>query len=102
MKKAKSWLCKQAPLGVKGVGYFDWVKLDQIYSAVMEEWPLMRHNAILVGAALCERSVFNEGGLGFASSQLIKGRGWKHEDFVDGYHIFKYIFCLDIHHSLAV
>ena len=83
VKKAKSWLCKQVPLGVKGAGYFDWVNLDQIYSIVLEEWPSMRHIVVLDGAALCERSVFNEGGLGFASSQLIKGRGWKHEKVVD-------------------
>ena len=68
MKKAKYWLCKQAPLGVKGAGYFDWVNLDQIYSIVLEEWPLMRHNAVLDGDGLCERSDFIEGGLGFTSS----------------------------------
>ena len=62
----------------------------------------MRHNAVLDGAALCEMSVFNEGGLGFASSQLIKGRGWQHEKVVDDYHISEYIVCLDIYHSLAV
>ena len=68
VKKAKSWLFKQAPLGVKGAGYFDWVNLDQIYNAVMEEWPSMRHSAVLDGDALCERSDFIEGGLGFTSS----------------------------------
>ena len=79
VKKAKSWLCKQAPLGVKGAGYFYWVNLDQIYSIVLEEWPSMRYDAILDGDGSCERRYFIEGGLGFASSQLIKGRGWKHE-----------------------
>ena len=68
VKKAKSWLCKQAPLGVKGVGNFDWVNLDQIYNAVMEEWPSMRHNEVLDRDAWCERSYLIEGGLGFASS----------------------------------
>ena len=68
MKKAKSWLCKQAPLGVKGAGYFDWVNLDQIYNVVLEEWPSMRHIAVLDGDGLCERIDFIEGGLGFTSS----------------------------------
>ena len=68
MKKAKSWLCKQAPLCVKGVGYFDWVKLDQIYNVVLEEWPSMWHNVVLDGDGLCEREYFIEGGLGFRSS----------------------------------
>ena len=68
MKKAKYWLCKQAPLGVKGARYFDWVNLDQIYNTVLEEWPSMRHNVVLDGDGLCERSDFNEGGLGFTSS----------------------------------
>ena len=53
---------------MKGAGNFDWVNLDQIYSAVMEEWPSMRHNAVLDGDALCEREVIIGCGLGFASS----------------------------------
>ena len=68
MKKAKSWLCKQAPLGVKGAGYFDWVNLDQIYNTVMEGWPSKRHNRILDGYGLCERSDLIGSGLGFESS----------------------------------
>ena len=43
----------------------------------------MRHSTVLDRAAWCERSVFNEGGLGFASSQIIKGRGWQHEKVVE-------------------
>ena len=43
----------------------------------------MIHNAVLEGGGSCERSHFNEGGLGFASSQIIKGRGWQHEKVVD-------------------
>ena len=53
---------------MKGVGYFDWVNLDQIYSAVLEEWRSMRHIVVLDGDGLCERSDFIEGGLGFTSS----------------------------------
>ena len=68
----------------------------------MEEWPSMRHNTILDGVFWCERSVFNEGGLGFASSQIIKGRGWQHDHFFDEHYISKYIVCLDIYHSLFV
>ena len=68
VKKAKSWQCKQAPLGVKGAGYFDWVNHDQVYNVVLEEWPSMRHNTVLDGDVLCERSYFIEGGLGFISS----------------------------------
>lgn len=67
VKKVKSWLCKKAPLGVKGAGSFDWVNHDQIYSDVLEEWPSMRHNAVLDGDGLCERSYFIEGGLVFTS-----------------------------------
>ena len=83
VKNAKYWLCKQAPLGVKGAGYFDWVNHDQIYNVVLEEWTSMRHNTFLDGDGLCERSYFIEGGLGFASYQLIKGRGWHYEIVVD-------------------
>ena len=79
VKKAKTWLCKQTPLGVKGAEHFDWVKHDQIYSAILEEWPSMRHNVFLDGDGSCERSYFIGGGSRFASSQLIKGRGWHHE-----------------------
>ena len=68
VKKAKYWLCKQAALGVKGVGYFDWVIHDQIYSFFLEEWPSIRHSVVLYGDGLCERSYFIEGGLGFTSS----------------------------------
>ena len=39
---------------------------------------------------------------GFASSQLIKGRGWQHEKVVDDYLIYEDIVCLDISHSLVV
>ena len=53
---------------MKGVGHFDWVNLDQIYSAVMEEWPSMWHDIVLDGDALCERSDLIGSGLGFASS----------------------------------
>ena len=49
----------------------------------MEEWPSMRHNAILDGDALCERSDLIGSSLGFASSCLIKGSGWKHEKVVE-------------------
>ena len=59
----------------------------------------MRHNTILDGDGSCERSYFIEGGLGFASSQLIKGRGWKHEKVVDDIVFLEYIVCLDIYHS---
>ena len=52
VKKAKSWLYKQAPLGVKGVECFDWVNHDQIYNIVLEEWPSMRHNTVLDGDGL--------------------------------------------------
>jgi len=38
----------------------------------------MRHNTVLVGGALCERGIIIGCGLGFASSSLIKERGWKH------------------------
>ena len=83
VKKAIYSLCKKAPLGVKGAEHFDWVNHDQIYNVVLEEWPLMRHNTVLDGDGPCERSCFIEGGLGFASSQLIKGKGWKHEEVVE-------------------
>ena len=68
VKNVKSWLCKQTPLGMKGAESFDWVNHDQIYNAILEEWPSMRHNTILDGDGLCERSYFIEGGLGFSSS----------------------------------
>ena len=58
----------EAPSVWKGLDHFDWVNLDQIYNAVMEEWSSMRHNAVLDGDALCERSVIIGCGLGFASS----------------------------------
>ena len=83
VKKDRSWLCKKAPLGVKGARYFDWVNLDQIYNVVLEKWPSMRHNGVLDGDGLCERSYLIESGLGFSSSQLIKGRGWKHQKVVE-------------------
>ena len=83
VKKAISRLRKKAPLGVKGAENFDWVNHDQIYNDVFEEWPSMRHNAILDGGGSCERSYFIEGGLRFASSFLIKGRGWHHYMVVD-------------------
>ena len=102
VKKAKFWLCKQAPLGVKGAGFFDWVNHDQIYNTVLVERPSMRHNAVLDGDASCERSYFIEGGLRFASSQLIKGRGWQHERVVDDIVFSEYIVCLDISHSLTL
>ena len=76
VNKAKFGLSKQAPLGVKGAIYLDWVNLDQIYNVILEQWPLMRHNIVLDGDGWCERSDFIEGGLGFAGSKLIKGRGW--------------------------
>ena len=91
VKKAISWLCTKAPLGVKGAEHFDWVNHDQIYSIVLEEWPSMRHSAALDGDGSCERSYFIEGGLGFASSQLIKGRGWKHGRGVDVITFYEYI-----------
>ena len=53
---------------MKGVGHFDWVNLDKIYNVVLEEWPSVRHNAVLDGDALCERSDIIGSGLGFASS----------------------------------
>ena len=62
----------------------------------------MRHNAVLDGDGSCEMSYFVEVGSGFASSQLIKGRGWQHEKVVDDYHISEYIVCLDIYNSLVV
>ena len=65
MKKAISWLNKKAPLGVKGAKHFDWVNHDQIYSAILEEWPSMRHNTVLDGGGSCERSYLIQGGLGF-------------------------------------
>ena len=102
VKKAIYSLCKKAPLGVKGAEHFDWVNHDQIYNVVLEEWPSMRHNVVLDGAALCESSVSIEGGLGFASSQIIKGRGWKHEKVVDDIVFSEYIVYLDIYHSLVV
>ena len=68
VKKAISWLCKKAPLGVKGAEYFDQVNLDQIYNVGLEEWPSMRQSAVLDGDGLCEISDFIEGGLGFTSS----------------------------------
>ena len=49
----------------------------------MEEWPSMRNNAVLDGDAMCERSDLIGSGLGFASSCLIKARGWKHYKVVD-------------------
>ena len=58
----------QGPLGVKGDGDFDWINLDQIYSAFLEKWPSMRHDTVLDGDALCERSDLTGSGLGFASS----------------------------------
>ena len=61
---------------MKGAGFFDWVNHDQIYNVVMEERPSMRHNAVLDGDALCERSDFIAGGLWFARFCLMKGRGW--------------------------
>ena len=68
VKKAKSWLCKQAPLGVKGAESFDWVNHDQIYSTVLEEWSSMRDSTVLYGDALCKCSDFFGWGLGFANS----------------------------------
>ena len=68
VKKDISWLCKQAPLGVKGARYFDWVNHDQIYNVFLEEWPSMRPNAVLDGDGLCERIYFIEASLGFTSS----------------------------------
>ena len=62
----------------------------------------MRHNAVLDGDALSKRSDFIRGGLGFASSCLIKGRGWKHQKVVDDYHISEYIFYLEIYLSLFI
>ena len=94
MNKVESSIYKQAPLSVKRARYFDWVNLDQIYIVVMEEWPSMRHGVVLYGYSWCQRSYVNEGGLWFASSQLIKGRGWKHEKVVDDYHVSEYIVCL--------
>ena len=60
MRKAKSWLCKQAPLSVKGAKHLDWVNLDQSYSVVLEECSSMRHNIILEGDLLCERDKLME------------------------------------------
>ena len=48
----------------------------------------MRHVTVLYGDDLCEISDLIESGLGFASSLLIKGRGWQHERVVDDYVIF--------------
>ena len=60
----------------------------------------MRNNAILDGDGSCEGRYFIEGGLGFASSQLIKGRGWKHEKVVDGILFFR-VYCLFRHISFS-
>ena len=81
---------------MKGVETFDWVNHDQINNDVLEEWPSMMNNIVLEGGGSCERSHFNDGGLGFSSSQLIKGRGWNHELVVDGIEFSDYIFYLDI------
>ena len=75
MKKAKSWLCKQAPLSVKGAKHLNWVNLDQSYNVVLEECSLMRHNTVLVGDLLCERGDFIEGGLGFCKLSSYKRKG---------------------------
>ena len=56
VKKAISWLSKKEPLSVKGAKYFGWVNHDQIYNVVLEEWPSMRHDAVLYGDGSCERS----------------------------------------------
>ena len=64
---------------MKGAESFDWVNHGQINNTVWEEWPSMRHITVLVGGGSRERSYLIEGGLGFASFQLIKGRGWQHE-----------------------
>ena len=42
----------------------------------MEEWHSMRDNTILDGDTLHGSSVINEWGLGFGSSDLMKGGGW--------------------------
>ena len=55
----------------KGLDHFDWVNLDQINNAVMEEWSSMKDNAVLDGDALCGSSAFIGWGLGFESSYLI-------------------------------
>ena len=60
VNKGKSELTKWAPLGVKGAECFDWVNHDQINNVVLEEWPSLRHNTILVGGGLCEKSYFIE------------------------------------------
>ena len=101
MKKANSWLQNQAPLGVKGPESFDWVNHDQINNVVLEEWPSMMHNTVLDGDGSCERSHFNEGGLGFASSQIRKGRGWQHEKVVDVI-TFSRVYCLFRHISFSL
>ena len=51
--------------------HFDWVNLDQINNAVMEEWSSMRDNAILDGDALCECSDIFGWGLGFSRTYSI-------------------------------
>ena len=55
----------------KGLDHLDWVNLDQINNAVMEEWSSMRDNTVLDGDSLCESSAIIGWGLGFASSYLI-------------------------------
>ena len=62
----------------------------------------MRHKAILVGDALCERAIIIGCGLGFESSCLIKGRGWQNYKVSNDFHSFEYIFYLDIYLSLTV
>ena len=87
---------------MKGAGHLDWVSLDQIYNTIMEEWPSMRHNAVLDGDSLCERSDLIGGGLGFASSCLIKGREWKNWRLLMFIIFSEYMVCLDIYLSLAI
>ena len=75
MKNAKSWLCKKAPLSVKGAKHLDWVNLDQFYNVVLEEFSSMRHDIVLVGDILCERGDFIKGGLGFCKLSTYKRKG---------------------------
>ena len=71
VKETKLGSLIEAPLVWKGIDHVDWANLDQIYNAVMEEWPSMRDNVVLDGDDLCECSDIFGWGLGFASSYSI-------------------------------